>query len=647
MRILLLCHAFNSLAQRLYVELADRGHEVSVELDIHEDVTVEALDLFRPDLVVAPFLKRRIPESIWRRLPCLVVHPGIRGDRGPSALDWAIARGEQTWGVTVIQANAELDAGDIWAAAEFPMREASKSSLYRREVADAAARAVLRAIAAYQAGTLVPEKLDYCRPDVRGRWQPLMRQADRAIDWEADDTRTVLCKIRAADSSPGVLDRVGDRPVYLFGAHAEDELRGKPGEFLARRDGAVCRATRDGAVWIAQLREPGEFGLKLPATMVLERLAAPEIARVPEVPLPLDSPRTRTWREIWYCEAGAVGYLAFEFYNGAMSTSQCRRLLAAYRHALSRPTRVLVLLGGSDFWSNGIHLGVIEAAESPADESWANIEAMNDLARAIIETDDRLVVAALRGNAAAGGVFLALAADRVLARDGVVLNPHYKSMGNLYGSEYWTYLLPRRVGERRAAEIVDLQVPISARRARELGLIDVLLDGLAESGDGLENRRDGLAEGRDVRASGRDGLAEGRDARASGWLTSEAGEALAGAAPGGPKVGGSAADDDARLLALIAAEAEALARRPDYEALVRAKRERRYRDEAEKPLAAYREAELERMRQNFYGFDPSYHVARYNFVFKIPHSRTPASLAVHRPARRASGPGPSPSWPRA
>jgi len=43
------------------------------------------------------------------------------------------------------------------------------------------------------------------------------------------------------------------------------------------------------------------------------------------------------------------------------------------------------------------------------------------------------------------------------------------------------------------------------------------------------------------------------------------------------------------------------------------------------------------MRKNFFGFDPSYHVARYNFVRKIPKSRTPLTLANHRagsPARR-------------
>lgn len=93
LRILLLCHSFNSLTQRLFVELGALGHALSVELDIADRVTEEALELFQPQLVVAPFLKRRLPESVWSRLPCLVVHPGPPGDRGPSALDWAVLEG--------------------------------------------------------------------------------------------------------------------------------------------------------------------------------------------------------------------------------------------------------------------------------------------------------------------------------------------------------------------------------------------------------------------------------------------------------------------------------------------------------------------------------------------------------------------------
>ena len=80
MKVLFLTHAFNSLAQRLFVALRDAGHEVSIELDVNDAVTREAVALARPDVVVAPFLKRAIPEDVWSRVPCLVVHPGPPGD---------------------------------------------------------------------------------------------------------------------------------------------------------------------------------------------------------------------------------------------------------------------------------------------------------------------------------------------------------------------------------------------------------------------------------------------------------------------------------------------------------------------------------------------------------------------------------------
>ena len=172
-----------------------------------------------------------------------------------------------------------------------------------------------------------------------------------------------------------------------------------------------------------------------------------------------------TFREISYREANGVGWLSFEFLNGAMSVDQCRRLLDAFRHAAAgSASKVIVLAGGREFWSNGMHLGVIEAAASPADASWANINAIDDVARAVLLTTDKLVIAALEGNAGAGGVFLALAADQVLMRDGIVLNPHYKNMGNLFGSEYWTYVLPRRVGPDRVGAVIGSRLPMGAAR---------------------------------------------------------------------------------------------------------------------------------------------------------------------------------------
>jgi putative two-component system hydrogenase maturation factor HypX/HoxX len=133
--------------------------------------------------------------------------------------------------------------------------------------------------------------------------------------------------------------------------------------------------------------------------------------------------------------------------------------------------RVIVLCGAADTFANGIHLNVIEAAHNPAEESWRNIHAIDDLVEAILTTTDRLTVAALAGSAAAGGLMLALAADEVWCRTGVVLNPHYQLMG-LHGSEYWTYTLPRRVGAQYAAELTQACLPVSPVSAVRCGLID-------------------------------------------------------------------------------------------------------------------------------------------------------------------------------
>ena len=64
---------------------------------------------------------------------------------------------------------------------------------------------------------------------------------------------------------------------------------------------------------------------------------------------------------------------------------------------------------------------------------------------------------------------------------------------------------------------------------------------------------------------------------------------------------------------------------------IAAKQRARADDEARQPLAAYRDEELQQMHRNFYGFDPSYHVARHHFVTRKPHAWTPRHLATHRP----------------
>jgi putative two-component system hydrogenase maturation factor HypX/HoxX len=93
--------------------------------------------------------------------------------------------------------------------------------------------------------------------------------------------------------------------------------------------------------------------------------------------------------------------------------------------------------------------------------------------------------------------------------------------------------------------------------------------------------------------------------------------------------------DPANFLKQAVADAQGLAE-DGFEARLHDKLTRRDADECRQPLAAYRAEEMARMRLNFYGFDASYHVARHNFVRKIPKARTPLYLARHRAHGRAS-----------
>jgi putative two-component system hydrogenase maturation factor HypX/HoxX len=276
-----------------------------------------------------------------------------------------------------------------------------------------------------------------------------------------------------------------------------------------------------------------------------------------------------TWQDIAYHEEGHVGYVRFNFYSGAMATHHCQRLAQALRWVQARPVRVLVLLGGEEFWSNGIHLGCIEAVGlsggSTADASWDNIQAMDDVAEAILANTNQLTVAAVAGNTGAGGCFLARAAGYLWLRKGVLLNPHYKNMGNLYGSEYWTYTLPSRVGEEQARRIMQDRLPMSAEAALACGFADACLDADRATFDGQ-----------------------------------------------------------------VDAMAQQLAQEPGWSHTMQQRRAQRLRDEAHKPLAQYRDEELAHMRRNFFGFDTSYHIARHHFVRKSPASWTPRHLALHR-----------------
>lgn len=141
LKIMLLSSAFNGLTQRAWLDLRQLGHTPSVVLFTDEASVCRQIEASAADLVICPFLKDRVPQQLWSNpeRPVVIIHPGIVGDRGASALDWAITQQVRRWGVTALQAVEEMDAGPIWSTCEFDMpADVRKSELYNGLVSDAA-----------------------------------------------------------------------------------------------------------------------------------------------------------------------------------------------------------------------------------------------------------------------------------------------------------------------------------------------------------------------------------------------------------------------------------------------------------------------------------------------------------------------------
>ncbi|KAG8715807.1 hypothetical protein FRC11_014802 [Ceratobasidium sp. 423] len=208
MRILFFVTAHNSLSQRVYTALTDPtyGHQISVEYATSAEAMIEAAELAKPELIVCPFLTRKVPQEVYDKvkltsenhflihspdLACrrqyltLIVHPGAPGDAGPSALDWVLmgdtgsspsapetlarvasaplpSKPRSHWAVTVLQAEEEFDKGPVWAWEQFELPQTlevdgvahatvTKAGLYRAQVTRAALVAVLAALERIQA----------------------------------------------------------------------------------------------------------------------------------------------------------------------------------------------------------------------------------------------------------------------------------------------------------------------------------------------------------------------------------------------------------------------------------------------------------------------------------------------------------------
>jgi methionyl-tRNA formyltransferase len=227
--------------------------------------TAEFLDALRggsPDLIVVAAYGKILPKAILDlpRHGCINVHASLLPKyRGAAPIQWAILRGEEETGVTIMQMNERMDAGDILLQRATPIGADETYGELQARLATLGAAALTDTIAQLRAGTLAAHPQDEGEMTLA----PLIKKADGRIDWR-QPARAIARMVRAFNPWPSAFARLDGKLLKIHRAHERPApSSAPPGTVTASRD-AVVVATGDGTLILDEVQFEGRK--RLPAT---------------------------------------------------------------------------------------------------------------------------------------------------------------------------------------------------------------------------------------------------------------------------------------------------------------------------------------------------------------------------------------------
>jgi methionyl-tRNA formyltransferase len=173
--------------------------------------------------------------------------------RGAAPVHWAIIRGYEETGVTIMRMEEGLDSGPILHTVHEPIRPDESMSELSIRLSEIGAEALVEALAFLEVGGLFEQPQD----DSRATYAPKVDRATAHLDWTLPAIE-VARWIRGLDASPGGWNTVGDATVKLFAPRVEVHA-GEPGVVLeADPEVGILIAAGHEAVRVREVQPEGK-----------------------------------------------------------------------------------------------------------------------------------------------------------------------------------------------------------------------------------------------------------------------------------------------------------------------------------------------------------------------------------------------------
>jgi len=180
------------------------------------------LEALKPDAIIVVGYGRIIPQWMLDLPPFgnLNLHASLVPKyRGAAPIQWAIAQGETTTGVTTMRIDAGLDTGDILLQHEMPLAENDTAVTLAPKLAAVGADLMITTLRALQAGTIIPRKQN----DAQSTLAPILKKEDGLINFSRTASE-ILHRLRGFQPWPGAYTKFRGKNLQLFRAIAVDEV---------------------------------------------------------------------------------------------------------------------------------------------------------------------------------------------------------------------------------------------------------------------------------------------------------------------------------------------------------------------------------------------------------------------------------------
>ena len=201
-------------------------------------------------VVVAYGLILPAPVLAAPRLGCLNVHASLLPRwRGAAPIQRAMLAGDSETGISIMQMEAGLDTGPVYAQARVPIGPRDTAGTVHDRLALLGADQLADVLAALAADGPKPVRQD----DRLATYAAKIEPAEARIDWAAG-ARVLALKVRAFAPSPGAWFMAGDERIKVLEAEVVDSNAGEPGRVL---DDCLTVACGEGVLRLVTVQRPG------------------------------------------------------------------------------------------------------------------------------------------------------------------------------------------------------------------------------------------------------------------------------------------------------------------------------------------------------------------------------------------------------